>query len=149
MNEHQVLEQEILVFLKKIDSYFSRPLSQVQDLEVFAKKLVEKGTLCYRLSEKNEIISLVAGYTDNLIKGEAYISLVGTLSNYSGHGLATELVEEFLQVCKDKQISSVHLYTTSSNKAAVHMYERLGFYQRKIDNELRPKDIHFYYCIDV
>lgn len=138
----QLSKDQLIIFLKKVNNEFPVPLSEKQDLESYAKKLLEKATLCYEINEQNQIIALVAGYTDCLSNNMAYISMVSTLPEYQGKGIATELVKKFINICIDKNISGIHLYAVAENTPAVKLYKKLGFKTMNIDNEKRPDDLH-------
>lgn len=101
-----------MAFLQKVDQTFPIPLSQKQDLNCLAKKISEKATICVEL-ENEEICSMVAGYTDNVINNIAYISIVATMLDAQGKGYASKLVKEFIEVAKEKQLQAVHLYSRS------------------------------------
>lgn len=137
---------ELEMFLHSVDYTFPIPLSKKQDLRLFAKKLVDKATLCAE-TENGEILSLVAGYTDHVINDIAYISVVATLPNARGKGYAQTLVKKFISIAKDKDLSAVHLYTVETNTAAVTMYRNLGFEDYILSDETRPDDLHLIYYI--
>lgn len=134
-------------FLYAVDKSFIVPLSQKQKLKDFAEKLFNYATICAEKNE-NKIISMVAGYTDNLVDNLSYITLVATLDEARGIGLASKCVRKFIEVCKEKDISAVHLYTDASNEKAKSMYRKIGFVEYKIENEPRPKDVHLIYRIE-
>lgn len=137
----EISHKEVLLFLQEVDKYFLVPLSHKQDLEVFVDKLVNKATICAEI-ENNAICSMVAGYTDDVINNMAYISIVATCPAYQKRGVAIKLIKEFLTVASSKGLTSVHLYSDSRNKGAIHMYEKVGFKRYMIPNEPRPKDVH-------
>ena len=138
--------QKIKEFLIKVDKSFPVPLSQKQSLSEFAIKLCEKATIC-KIEENGEIISMVAGYTENLTDNIAYISVVATLENERGKGYSKSLVKDFINICKRKQIDAIHLYTVSTNISAVNLYKKLGFEEYIIENESRKEDLHLIYYI--
>ena len=133
--------EKIEEFLNTVDEYFPIPLSQKQNLKALSLKLYEKGTVVTR-EENGKIVSMLAGYTDNLENNLAYISVVATEKNAQGKGYSKALLNEFLQICKDKGVSAVHLYTTKGNATAIRLYESVGFVEYKPDNEPRPDDLH-------
>lgn len=138
--QQNITNKMLLDFLLKVDKAFSVPLSHKQNLTFFADKLMEKGTICAKV-RNNEILSLVAGYTDNVINNQAYISLVATISAMYGRGFAKKLVKDFVEA-NDKSLDFVHLYTVATDIAAVSMYRILGFVEYKAENETRPDDLH-------
>ena len=134
-------QEQLESFLRKVDHDFPVPLSNKQDLSAYASKLLAKATLCVAM-EEDEIVSLVAGYTRNLPDNRAYIAVVATLPRGRGQGLAPKLVQEFLDICKERHICAVHLYTAQTNTPAVMMYEALNFHKLLIADEPRPNDVH-------
>ena len=136
----------IEIFLNKVDKTFPIPLSQKQDLHSYAIKLAEKATLCY-VEIDNAILSMAAGYTDNLKDNNAYIAIVATLHEEQGKGYAKKVINEFIDVCRKKEIRAVHLYAVHDNVSAIEMYRRLGFVEWHLADEPRPDDMHFIYYI--
>ena len=128
-------------FLKEVNSCFKTPLSKKQDLNILARKFYEKATLCAVENEKG-ITAMVAGYTENLTDGMAYISVVATLPSARGKGYAARCLEEFINICKIKNIQAIHLYTDADNKAAIGLYRKFGFVDYLAENEPRPHDLH-------
>lgn len=139
---NNIKKNDLINYLKKVDFSFPIPLSRKVDLDEYADKLLEKATLCCEYKE-NELVGLVAGYTDNLVNNLAYIALVGVTENAQHQGIASGLVKEFCKVCNNKKIYKVHLYTDATNIKAIRMYKKLGFEEFLIENESRPQDIHF------
>lgn len=46
---------------------------------------------------------------------------------YRGEGVGRRLIESYLDQLRAMKVSGVHLETTSQNKAACHLYEKVGF----------------------
>ena len=135
-------QESIYRFLCEIDDFFVPPLSEKQELLSFSKKIYLKATVCAEVVD-SRIVSAVIGYTDNLIDNSAYISVVATLVDHYGHGYASKLINQFVDICSEKKIDSVHLYTTKNNIKAQRMYERLEFVRFFPENEQRRNDIHY------
>lgn len=142
----EVNEKQILEFLRNIDTDFPVSLSAKVELSEYACKLWGRATLCTEVRE-GKIVGMVAGYTESLNENLAYIALVGVRSTFRHQGIAQKLVERFVRICSEKKARGVHLYTDARNIAAIQMYRKLGFESFEVDNEPRPKDIHFIrYC---
>ena len=137
---------DIEMFVRGVDNSFPIPLSRKQDLKQFAHKLYEHATLCAEY-EDEKIVSLVAGYTENVLENRAYISVAATCAEARGKGYASKLIKEFIDICRQKDLDAVHLYAVPSNVTAVNMYKRLGFEEWVIENETRPNDLHLIYYI--
>ena len=119
-------QQQLYDFLVKIDKDYPVPLSQKVKLLDYSKKLYDKAHINVVI-EDGKIISLVAGYTKNLIDNIAFIALVGTVADARGKGHAEKLIHEFIAHCCDSRIGGIHLYTTKENSAAISMYSKIGF----------------------
>lgn len=136
--------EEVLSFLKRVDNTFPVPLSKKQELCTLAEKFCQRATLCH-IAENGDIAALVAGYTENLTDNTAYISVVATLPEARGKGYAKAALKQFFDVCRKKKIAAVHLYTDAANKAAITLYEGLGFVPYTLQGEPRPQDVHLIY----
>lgn len=138
----------LLDFLISVDKDFPTPLSEKVNLHEWTEKLLNRAVLCYTEIE-GQIASAVAGYTENLVDGVAYITMVATRAAFRGRKLAYKNVKDFIEICRDKNISAVHLYVASGNETARKMYCSLGFVEYRIQNEPRPDDIHLIYYVDL
>lgn len=94
------------------------------------------------MNENNEIVSIVIGYTNNYKDKIAYISVVATLPKYCGRGYALKNMNRFIQLCKDKKMKYIHLYTTNKNYKAIKLYKYLGFQKFVQKEEARQNDVH-------
>ncbi|MBC2888705.1 ATP-grasp domain-containing protein [Gordonibacter massiliensis] len=130
-------------FLQEVNELFPVPLTEKVDLGEYANKLLCFATLVPSF-EGDMLIGLVAGYTDRLSEdGRAYIALVAVRKGFQRRGIAQNLVESFLDICRQKGIEGVHLYTDCSNASAIRMYQRIGFDRIMEPGDPRPKDAHF------
>ncbi len=139
-------ESRILDFLKKVDLSFPVPLSEKTSLTDYAKKIYENGVLCTYV-EDNEIVAMVAGYLDKIRNGIGYITLVATLPEYQGRGLAHKIIRRFQEEAEAMEIRGVHLYAVRNNKNAISIYSSLGFEELCLESETRPKDAHLMHWI--
>lgn len=137
----------VQAFLEAVDASFPVPLSEKQNLTAYAHKLVSSATLCAEVQD-GQVRSLVAGYTENLTNDLAYIAVVATRQDAKGQGLASTCVKAFLDRCREKNISAVHLYTDPTNEPAKAMYQKLGFVLYVPEQEPRPLDTHLIYRIE-
>lgn len=138
--------KKVELFLSMVDKDFPISLSEKVDLKEYAKKLCNKASVFYE-EEKDEIIAMLAGYTEDLSDNIAYIALLATLTKYRGRGLAKKLMIDFFALCREKNIAAVHLYTTANNQSAQKLYKDLGFKNYTPKNEPRPNDVHLIYYL--
>lgn len=116
-------------------------MSKKESLFKLEKKLINYGTLGI-VRESNKIISLCAGYANNSLSKLAYISVVASLSEYSGKGYGKLAVRNFIGKAREKGMKSIHLYVVKDNIPAIRMYESLGFVDYILEDEPRPEDRH-------
>lgn len=144
--ENEIEYNSILDFLKVIDKLLPVPLSERVSLEDFAEKILSKATICAEVID-GEIISLLAGYTENLENNIAYITIVGTLPKGQRKGYSKKLIKRFIQIADSKGIKAVHLHTDKHNNGAISLYKHLGFENYVVENEQKPNDCHLIYWI--
>lgn len=133
---------ELFNFLNKIDNLFPIKLSDKQDLNTLAAKFKEFGTL-NAVYDKDTIVALLSGYTNDDENGIAYVSVLAVLPEYQGRGYASTLLIEFEKICKQKNMRRIELYTHKTNFGAIEMYKKCGFLVNE-NNKTRPDDIKFY-----
>lgn len=91
---------------------------------------------------------MAAGYTENTVNNVAYITMVASLPEYRGKGLAKQLVTEFIDRAKSKRLKAVHLYAVRENEAAMNLYKSIGFVEWHLENEKRPEDVHLIHYLN-
>ncbi len=138
--------EQLHEFIVDIDKELPVPLSDRVDLSEYSKKLYEKAHLKTVVSD-GKIVSLIAGYTENITDNLSYITLVGTLPKMRGKGLAKKLMLEYIRDCEKKGISGIHLHTKKTNQGAVSLYTGMGFVPYSTKNEPKPNDLHLIYWI--
>lgn len=105
----------------KIESeIFSRPWTQND----FATSLTKEENI-YLVVEKEEKIVGYCGMWG--IVGEGQINNVAMHKAYRREGIAYEMLQQFLQEGKKKQLTSFTLEVRESNQAALALYKKLGF----------------------
>lgn len=71
----------------------------------------------------------VAFVVSFMTKGMAYISVVATVPEYRGKGIARGLIERALSHWRDKGVKEALIHVEPERKAALALYKRLGFYE--------------------
>lgn len=128
-------------FLSRVDRLFPIPLSEKENISVLASKFERFGTISC-LKENGDIVALCAGYTNDIKNNLGYISVVASLPEYSNKGYGKIAVEGFIEKAKNAGMKAIHLYADKENRAALNMYDKLGFVDWKINDEPRPEDKH-------
>lgn len=132
---------KIFQFLCAVDNDFPIAVSSKTNLHVLAEKYCKYADICCEY-DNEEIIAVVAGYTEHTPSYIGYISLVAVKEEARGRGLASKLILRFLEIASSKGLKAVHVYTHPKNLKAIKMYEKLGFISYRPKDEPRPNDIH-------
>lgn len=77
----------------------------------------------------NEVIGFVGTW---IVLDESHITNIAVHPNYRKQGIASELLDALLSLCKSKGCIAYTLEVRSSNKAAKALYERYNFKQEAI-----------------
>lgn len=103
------------------------------------RELLEAGnplTLAYCEAD-GKIVGIALMCTYKVISGhKGWIEDVVVDEKRRGQGLGRLLVEKLLEVAREKQVSDVLLFTADHRKAAMRLYEKIGF---------RPKGSNLYF----
>ena len=91
---------------------------------------------------------MVAGYLDHTKDQMGYISLVAAAPDARRKGYSSALLEEFLELAKNKGLKAVHVYTHKTNNRAVGMYRKAGFEEYCPEEEPFPEDHHFIFYLN-
>ena len=93
--------------------------------------------------QKNVIGYLIACLCEQGKRAE--ILRIAVHPNHRGKGVAKELLETFFRVFSEDNIEEVSLDVDSSNRAAVKLYEKLGFEIIKANPFLGDQDFYIFY----
>ena len=91
---------------------------------VEAQLVTDSGILVCSADENGAITGYVCG---QIAADECELYRIAVLNEHRGKGYAKELMEYFLNKCKENNIVSVFLEVRSSNTPARALYEKYGF----------------------
>ncbi|MBW1752749.1 MAG: GNAT family N-acetyltransferase [Deltaproteobacteria bacterium] len=80
---------------------------------------------------------------------KADILRIAVHPNHRGKGIAKELLETSFRVFSEDNIEEVSLHVDSSNRAAVKLYEKLGFEIIKANPFLGDQDFNIFYVMQM
>ena len=132
-NSNNNLEKDIIEFLKKIDSLFKIPLSQKINLEEYSKKIIRNADV-FLAFDSESIVGIVVGYNNDKELKISNMSILVVLNEYQGKGIAKKLVNNFLDLAKNKKMEKVKLSTVDAR--ALKLYESLNFKIVREENEV-------------
>lgn len=118
--------------IEKQFSELYRQLSPYKKIEHLRKILDEKKPISIVYCENNEkIIGIAAMCNFHVISGnKGWIEDVIVDTEMRGKGVGQRLVDKFLEVAKQKELSEVLLFTANHQFAAISLYKKLGFNQK-------------------
>ena len=79
----------------------------------------------YLIAEIDENVVGYCGYWG--IAGEGYIYNVAVKKEYRRQQIGYQLLKKLIEISQDKGVDTFTLEVRSSNEAAIHLYETLGF----------------------
>ncbi len=81
--------------MKKNENNHFKKLSELVDLETYAKKLSENA-LYFALYDKEELVGFCASYFNDDISKVGYVSIISIAVGYRGLGLGGELIDHII-----------------------------------------------------
>lgn len=99
-----------------------------QQKQSIERILSEKNSIFFVAEVENEIIGFIAALGGDLKRNQhsAYLVL-GTLEEYQGRGIATELFNHVFKWAKEVEISRLELTVIKDNIKAFNLYRKMGF----------------------
>jgi GNAT superfamily N-acetyltransferase/2-polyprenyl-3-methyl-5-hydroxy-6-metoxy-1,4-benzoquinol methylase len=133
--------ENIQQHLTRCSSTFVPPLNSYVDIELYSRKLYDKAILFSKFN--NNLIGLVAVY-DNEIEKYGWITNVSVDPDYSGRGIATELLNRSFDFFTKKGYKNIFLEVFGNNKKAINLYIKQGFIkqEKKGDKMILKKELN-------
>ena len=118
-----------LVHLSQIEAIEQRAYPTPWSRSMFASELAKPTSICLGAFEGDELV----GYVINSRYVDAWhVMNVAVDPDRHRRGIATALLEHFLELTRDDERRGYTLEVRVSNDAAIHLYEALGFEPRGI-----------------
>lgn len=143
MNKHEI---EIIEFsdalsepIKTLNYEWLEKYFRVEDGDVVSlsnpkQYIVDKGGYIYYAKREDEIVG-----TASLLKKSNTVYELGKMAvsdNAQGHGIGTILLEHCLNIAKQKQITTLILYSNTILQSAIHLYRKYGFEEVELESGL-------------
>lgn len=120
-------EARVIRFLKKIDNSLPVALSARVDLVEFARRNLEKGYVFAVEDGEGGLACAAIFYYHFRSETAAYLNLMATVSEYSGRGYATAVMDAMEAAAKRDGMTEFHLHTNDTNVAALSLYGKRGY----------------------
>jgi len=94
------------------------------------KELAEKdykNAMVLGLEKEKHIVGLCAFYANDLVKKNAFLSMLVINKRYQNKGIGRIIICEMIEICKRTGIKEIVLYVENTNEKAIKFYEKNGF----------------------
>ena len=118
--------EQVVNYLKEIDTIFPVPMSSRVNIEEHMKKLFSKGVVLVALSS-DTICGILLGYINDMELRRAYLATLGVSSEARSVGVGSKLLTRFVDLASQKNMAYVGLHAHRDNVRAIRFYERHGF----------------------
>jgi ribosomal protein S18 acetylase RimI-like enzyme len=105
---------------------FKPPLSEKVDIPAYAHK-IKQFAVCFEAWDGVILVGLLAAYFNDAEKKIGFITNVSTLTNYSGKGIAKQLMMACVDYATGLNFETILLEVNMHSLNAVGLYQRFGF----------------------
>lgn len=115
-----------------LEKYFRIEEGDVASLSDPQKHIIDKGGHIYYAKLNGEIVG-----TASLLKKSETVYELGKLAvsdKAQGHGIGTILIEHCLNMAKQKQITTLILYSNTILQSAIHLFRKYGFEEVQLES---------------
>lgn len=117
-----------------LEKYFRVEEGDIASLSNPQKYIIDKGGHIYYAKLDGEIVG-----TASLLKKTEIVYELGKMAvneKAQGHGIGTILIEHCLNFAKQKQITTLILYSNTILQSAIHLYRKYGFEEIELESGL-------------
>lgn len=124
--------EEIFSHLINVD--FNPKLETRVDVKSYAEKLNSKA-ITFEAWSRNKLVGLLASYFNNNVDYKGYISNVSILPDFTGKGIACNLLKDCIDYATNIKFKSIALEVYYQNKPALSLYQKFDFVENGIVND--------------
>ncbi|EPG1716838.1 GNAT family N-acetyltransferase [Morganella morganii] len=118
-----ISKEKLISFLKKIDVYFSPPLTSKVNIEVYTEKLLNNAYIDYNTYD-DDIIALFAGYIN---ESTFFLTLFVIDEIFQGKKVSYPLFKKNIDYLRKEKISIINLEVYKNNHRAITFYKKFNF----------------------
>jgi len=126
---------QIAEHLSRCDADFVPSLSGRVEIKDYARKIASNATR-FEAWSGGTLVGLVAAYCNDREKRIAYITSVSVLREWTGKGIASQLMSRCVEHAKASGMRQMSLEVAGGNAPAIELYEESGFVAGKADAPL-------------
>ncbi len=117
---------QIAQHLSRCDCDFVPPLSGRVEISDYARKIASKATR-FEAWSGGTLVGLLAAYCNDDKKCIAYITSVSVLREWTGRGIAAQLIRQCIEYAKASGMRLISLDVAGDNTSAIRRYSKCGF----------------------
>jgi len=115
---------------------FNPPLEEyVENIDRYIEKIINNAER-FELWDDEKLIGFLACYANNLKTKEAFITMISVLPEARGRGIATKLLGNAREHCKNEGFKALYLEVRVDNMGALRLYHRLGYLEQKREDKV-------------
>lgn len=128
--------KDVLAHLIKCKDNFIPGLDETVDIPAYSKKIAEN-SVTFEAWLNDELIGLIAAYINDEKKHTAFITNVSLIKEFSGRGIASQLLTDCINFAKDQNFKEIVLEVNSSSRQALKLYEKFHFSEKATKGDLK------------
>ncbi len=125
---------DVFLHLSSCNENFEPSLDKKVNIETYSKKIAQLSTT-FEAWVENNLVGLVGTYFNDEQNRKGYITNVSTLKEYSGKGIASNLVNNCVEYANRNGFSEISLEVNADNRRAIKLYEKFNFTQVGVNSE--------------
>ena len=123
-DKKEIKKEELLNFIYSVDKDFNPRLVGRVKIEEWINKIFNKAEIVVAQKDKT-ILGLSVFYANNEIEHTAYIAYLAVSTTSRKQGIASQILSNCFDICKDKDMKRIGVHTNNPN--AKKLYEKNGF----------------------
>jgi ribosomal protein S18 acetylase RimI-like enzyme len=119
-------EEDIRAHFERCDMDFAPNLSLKVNVEEYSRK-IKALAKTFEAWSGAELVGLVAAYMNDSVARIGFITSVSVAKEYTGHGIASTLLEHCLKKLRQEGMKAVRLEVNLESGEAIRLYTDFGF----------------------
>lgn len=122
---------ELKAYLNDVNNDFTPPLNTIVDIDSYATKLINSGTVLVAVQSsavcKCKIMGILGGYFNMPKQGYAFISIFHVRQVWRRLGVGAKLMQYASNISKAKGFKTIKLMVNKDNDQAISAYKKYGY----------------------
>jgi len=119
-------EKEVSGHLEKCKDAFTPALDKKVNIAEYSKKIVEN-SVTFEAWANKELVGMIAAYFNDKNNHSGFITNVSLVDEYSGKGIASNLLDNCIRFAKTKEYKEIVLEVNAASLPAIKLYKKYHF----------------------